>query len=194
MLRRADGETVPLTPRVVDTLLFLVENPDTVLDKERIMEAVWPDTIVEEKNLAQNISTLRRVFGETSGAHRHIVTVPGRGYRFVAKVKHAHATASPNGRRPTPPNPVGEAASFPLPRKITPSPIAQRPPRSFHRAAFVAALVLLLATTLVLVQNRRRVHKTDTAPLTKSRKAIAALSLRLFTSSPAARLQVTQPN
>jgi TolB-like protein/Tfp pilus assembly protein PilF len=51
------------------------------------MEAVWPDSIVEENNLSQNISTLRRIFGETPGSHSYIVTVPGRGYRFVAEVR-----------------------------------------------------------------------------------------------------------
>src|SRR3954463_6878096 len=80
------GTPVPLTSRVFDTLLYMLEHHDTVLDKERLMEAVWPDSIVEENNLTQNISTLRRVFGETPGSHRFIVTVPGRGYRFVASV------------------------------------------------------------------------------------------------------------
>src|SRR5260370_41233454 len=65
----------------------MVEHHDTVLDKERLMEAVWPDSIVEENNLSQNISTLRRIFGETPGSHSYIVTVPGRGYRFVAQVR-----------------------------------------------------------------------------------------------------------
>lgn len=51
------------------------------------MEAVWPDSIVEENNLSQNISTLRRIFSETPGSHSYIVTVPGRGYRFVAEVR-----------------------------------------------------------------------------------------------------------
>jgi TolB-like protein/DNA-binding winged helix-turn-helix (wHTH) protein/Flp pilus assembly protein TadD len=64
----------------------MVEHHDTVLDKERLMEAVWPDSIVEENNLSQNISTLRHIFGETPGSHSYIVTVPGRGYRFVAEV------------------------------------------------------------------------------------------------------------
>jgi DNA-binding winged helix-turn-helix (wHTH) protein/TolB-like protein/tetratricopeptide (TPR) repeat protein len=86
LLRRLDGTTVALTPRVFETLLFMVEHHDTVLDKERLMEAVWPDSIVEENNLSQNISTLRRIFGETPGSHNYIVTVPGRGYRFVAEV------------------------------------------------------------------------------------------------------------
>src|SRR5215211_2102972 len=87
VLRRVDGTPVPLTPRVFDTLLYMVEHHDSVLDKERIMEAVWPDSIVEENNLAQAISKLRQIFGETPGSHSYIVTVPGRGYRFVAEVK-----------------------------------------------------------------------------------------------------------
>jgi TolB-like protein/DNA-binding winged helix-turn-helix (wHTH) protein/Tfp pilus assembly protein PilF len=71
---------------VFETLLYMVEHQGIVLDKERLMEAVWPDSIVEENNLSQNISTLRRIFGETPGSHTYIVTVPGRGYRFVAEV------------------------------------------------------------------------------------------------------------
>ena len=86
LLRRLDGTPVPLTSRVFDTLLYMLEHHDSVLDKERIMEAVWPDSIVEENNLAQAISKLRQVFGEAPGSHRYIVTVPGRGYRFVAEV------------------------------------------------------------------------------------------------------------
>src|SRR6266498_2655209 len=85
-LQRLDGTPVPLTPRVFDTLLYMVEHHDSVLDKERIMAVVWPDSIVEENNLAQAISKLRQVFGETPGSHNYIVTVPGRGYRFVAEV------------------------------------------------------------------------------------------------------------
>ena len=86
LLRRLDGTPVPLTPRVFETLLYMVEHHDSVMDKERIMEAVWPDSIVEENNLAQAIWKLRQVFGETPGSHSYIVTVPGRGYRFVAEV------------------------------------------------------------------------------------------------------------
>jgi TolB-like protein/DNA-binding winged helix-turn-helix (wHTH) protein/tetratricopeptide (TPR) repeat protein len=94
LLQRLDGTTVPLTSRVFETLLYMVEHHDTVLDKERLMEAVWPDSIVEENNLSQNISTLRRIFGETPGSHRYIVTVPGRGYRFVAEVRDQTANGS----------------------------------------------------------------------------------------------------
>ena len=92
-LRRLDGTTIPLTPRVFDTLLYMVEHHDSVLDKERIMAVVWPDSIVEENNLAQAISKLRQVFGETPGSHSYIVTIPGRGYRFVAEVNKRTADA-----------------------------------------------------------------------------------------------------
>jgi DNA-binding winged helix-turn-helix (wHTH) protein/TolB-like protein/Flp pilus assembly protein TadD len=98
LLRRLDGTTVPLTPRVFETLLYMVEHHDTVLDKERLMEAVWPDSIVEENNLSQNISTLRRIFGETPGSHSYIVTVPGRGYRFVAEVSERTDIGSPTAK------------------------------------------------------------------------------------------------
>ena len=100
VLRQLDGTTVPLTPRVFETLLYMVEHHDTVLDKERLMEAVWPDSIVEENNLSQNISTLRRIFGETPGSHTYIVTVPGRGYRFVAEVSDLTNNGSSTVRKP----------------------------------------------------------------------------------------------
>jgi serine/threonine-protein kinase len=93
VLSRRDGTPVPLTPRVFDTLAFMVKHHGTVLDKERLMEAVWPDSIVEENNLSQNISTLRRVFGESPSSHQYIVTVPGRGYRFVPEVTIQEADA-----------------------------------------------------------------------------------------------------
>src|SRR5581483_10997194 len=97
LLRRLDGTPVSLTPRVFETLLYMVEHHGAVLDKERIMEAVWPDSIVEENNLAQAISKLRQVFGETPGSHNYIVTVPGRGYRFVAKVTENSAETASAG-------------------------------------------------------------------------------------------------
>ncbi len=99
LLRRLDGTMVPLTPRVFETLLYMVEHHSVVLDKERLMAAVWPDSIVEENNLSQNISTLRQIFGETPGSHRYIVTVPGRGYRFVAEVREQTGNGSATVKR-----------------------------------------------------------------------------------------------
>jgi len=84
-----DGRPLPLTPKAFDTLIYLVQHADVVLGKETLMRAIWADTAVEENNLNQCISVLRRVLGEKRAEHRYIVTVPGRGYRFVARVnKH----------------------------------------------------------------------------------------------------------
>jgi TolB-like protein/DNA-binding winged helix-turn-helix (wHTH) protein/Tfp pilus assembly protein PilF len=77
--------TVP--PKVFDTLLVLLENSGRVVEKDELMRLVWAETVVEENNLSQAISALRRALGEDPAAHRYIVTVPGRGYRFVAAVK-----------------------------------------------------------------------------------------------------------
>src|SRR5580765_5196966 len=81
-----DGKPLILTPKVFDTLLCLLRNRGRVLSKDEILQEVWPDTFVEEVNLAVNISTLRKALGESAQEARFIATVPGRGYRFVAAV------------------------------------------------------------------------------------------------------------
>ncbi len=82
-----DDQQVPLTSRAFDTLLVLVRNRQRVLEKDELLKTIWPDTVVEEANLAQNVSTLRKALGEAAGEHRYIATVPGRGYRFVGDVR-----------------------------------------------------------------------------------------------------------
>src|SRR5690349_8774786 len=81
------GTTIALTPRQFDTLLYLVEHCDRVITKEELMKAIWSDTFVEENNLNQSISAIRRNLGERRGDNRYIITVPGFGYRFAAPVK-----------------------------------------------------------------------------------------------------------
>lgn len=80
------NEVIPLAPKVFDTLLALVESGGRVVEKENLLETVWPDAFVEEGSLARSISTLRKVLGDNSHDPKYIVTVPKRGYRFVAKV------------------------------------------------------------------------------------------------------------
>ena len=82
-----DNEPVPLQLKAFETLLALVRHSEHVVLKDELMKAVWPDTFVEESNLAQNIFVLRKTLGETAGNHRYIVTIPGRGYRFADKVR-----------------------------------------------------------------------------------------------------------
>jgi len=81
-----DNQPVPLQLKAFETLLVLVRNSGQVVLKDDLMKSVWPDTFVEESNLAQNIFVLRKALGERAGEHRYIATIPGRGYRFVAKV------------------------------------------------------------------------------------------------------------
>src|SRR5436309_4651817 len=86
LLLKGDG-TVPRTSKAFETLLALIEHSGEVLEKDSLLNRVWPDTIVEEKNLTIAISTLRKALGETPSEHQFIVTVPGRGYKFVATVR-----------------------------------------------------------------------------------------------------------
>lgn len=86
---------VPIASRAFDTLLFLVRNPGRVVAKRELMDAVWGDAVVEENNLTQTISTLRQLLGERPDAHRFIVTVSGRGYRFIANLTRGVETADP---------------------------------------------------------------------------------------------------
>jgi DNA-binding winged helix-turn-helix (wHTH) protein/TolB-like protein len=82
-----NGRTVPLTPKAYETLLVLIKQRGRVVEKDELMKEIWPDTFVEEANLAHNISLLRRALGERPGEQQYIQTVPKRGYRFVAGVR-----------------------------------------------------------------------------------------------------------
>lgn len=83
------GEPVPLSPKLFDTLLALVRNSGHIVEKEDLIRQVWPDTFVEENNLSQYISTLRRTLGDGRHEQRYIETVPRRGYRFAVSVREA---------------------------------------------------------------------------------------------------------
>ncbi len=90
------GNPVALTPKIFDTLLYLVQHQGKVIAKDDLMRAVWPETVVEENNLNQSISTLRRVLGENRGENRYIATVPGRGYHFIPVVEVFAGLAQPS--------------------------------------------------------------------------------------------------
>ena len=81
------GEVVPLKPKAFDTLLALVERCGQVVEKDELIDRVWPGTAVEEGNLTFNISTLRKALGDDPRRHEYIVTIPGEGYQFVAGVR-----------------------------------------------------------------------------------------------------------
>jgi len=97
-LLEANGKRVALAPKVFDLLVLLLQNPGKLLEKEWLLNSLWPETFVEEANLSVNISTLRRALEVAGGAH-YIETIPKRGYRLVVEVQvlspivtTAHAT------------------------------------------------------------------------------------------------------
>lgn len=83
---RQDGSELPLTPRLFSALLLFVENADGLLEKDALMRALWPGLVVEENNLSQTISSLRRALGDEPPGSRYIQTVARRGFRFIASV------------------------------------------------------------------------------------------------------------
>lgn len=96
---RQDGAHVTLTLKSFEVLLVLIERRGQVVDKDVLLKLVWPDTIVEENNLARHISTLRKVLNDHPQDHQFIVTIPGRGYRFVAPVQELTRSEIPQPRR-----------------------------------------------------------------------------------------------
>ncbi|MCM2269629.1 MAG: transcriptional regulator [Thermoanaerobaculia bacterium] len=84
-----DGEPVELAGKPMELLVALVATRDRVVTRDELLALVWPDVVVEEANLTQTVSVLRRALGEAPGENRFVATVPGRGYRFVAPVTTA---------------------------------------------------------------------------------------------------------
>lgn len=137
-LSTLDGEAIPLTSRVFDTLLYLVRHHHRVIGKDELMREIWPDTFVEENNLNKNISILRRLLGETKDEHRFIVTIAGRGYEFVADVER------PGDEEPDP-DPKDSGATGPAdPHPVAAVAEAPSPDRTTTRARLLAGLAALL--------------------------------------------------
>ena len=81
------GAPAAVGARAFDLLVALIENRDRVVTKDELLRDVWPDVVVEEGNLTQQIFLLRKALGESAQQPRFIVTVPGHGYRFIAPVR-----------------------------------------------------------------------------------------------------------
>ena len=82
-----ENQPVAITPKTFETLLILVRHSREAVSKDDVMKELWPDSFVEEANLSQNIFMLRKALGESPEDRRYIVTLPGKGYRFVAEVR-----------------------------------------------------------------------------------------------------------
>jgi len=92
---RQDGQRIPLTPKVFHTLEILLRHRDRIVPKQELLSTIWPECHVEEANLTQNISVLRKALGETDSGTKYIATFPRQGYRFIGEVEEvAGQTAS----------------------------------------------------------------------------------------------------
>lgn len=172
------GELVPLTQKSFEILLLLVERQGSIVSKEELLETIWPDTFVEESNLAQNIYTLRKALGprpEGADGESYIATVPRRGYRFAAPVQELIQEPKAAVSTPAPPiaptessppvpvemvAPVVEPGSVPAPETSLP-PVVATPDRpdstwvSRNRWLVVAGAGVLLLGLAMLVSSRR---------------------------------------
>ena len=159
-----EGTPVSLTPKAFDTLLCLVRNQGRLVTKDELLRQIWPDTFVEEINLAVNISTIRKALGERAQECRFIATVPGHGYRFVAEVRNltkhnGNAKSSHSAENVITGAASGDYEVFTEPRKASDVVPAKRKP------LWVAILVtpaLLIAAILVTYLWRR--DKATNAP------------------------------
>jgi DNA-binding winged helix-turn-helix (wHTH) protein/TolB-like protein len=186
------GEPVPLTQKIFDLLLLLVQNSGHVVEKNRLMKEIWPDTFVEEGNLTQNISVLRKVLNDAG--HQYIQTVPRRGYRFVGHLREigdeseliieehsvARLVVEEHDRdapdlHPAPPNTVAPLVSI---GKLQSSGIW-----SSRRTTLLTGLALVAAASVFgyfWFSSSRRANRTTPAGSTQS---IAVLPFRVLSSN-----------
>ena len=137
------GEAMELTPRLFDALLFMVERPGDLLDKETLLAALWPGLVVEENSLNQCVSALRKTLADDAQSSRFIQTVPRRGFRFIAPVSLVADVADADADAAAEPDPETEPAPIPAPDAHNPArpgapTTAATPQRAMNRRVWVA--------------------------------------------------------
>ena len=148
------GQLIALTPKHFDTLLYLVENAGEVLEKDRLLSAIWPGVIVEENNLSQAISQLRRILEDDGAEHRYILTVPRRGYRFVAEVRPCTEVVASALPVPEPPMSAADITSEAMPPGSTITAAAGQTPAVALASSAAIAPSVAPATTAVPARTR----------------------------------------
>jgi TolB-like protein/DNA-binding winged helix-turn-helix (wHTH) protein/Flp pilus assembly protein TadD len=200
MLSR-QGSPVPLTPKAFDLLVVMLDNPHRVLTKEELIRAVWTDAFVEEGNLTQNISILRKALAEKSGQARMIVTIARRGYQFTADVVEvetpeaagvpvlaavSEAAAAPEAAAVPETVAVPEDAAVPeaAPTVVELPGVASEPRRQRRRWRVAALAIPLVAVAGVAGEVYRR-SAVDQPASRSERIMLAVLPFRNLTGDPA---------
>jgi TolB-like protein/DNA-binding winged helix-turn-helix (wHTH) protein/Tfp pilus assembly protein PilF len=163
-----DGKPIALTSKAFEILNLLVENHGRALSKEEMMRQVWPDSFVDESNLAQHIFHLRKVLGDTHEGQAYIETLPRHGYRFVAAVQQAPAKRA-------------EAAVSAGGTSQAVAAVAKSNPTKLRWVLGIAAGVLLTVSALVFVE-RGRIR--DPGPASSGKVMLAVLAFENLSGDP----------
>jgi DNA-binding winged helix-turn-helix (wHTH) protein/TolB-like protein/Tfp pilus assembly protein PilF len=188
-----DGEVVPLSPKAIETLILLVQNPGKLLEREMLMDALWPDVIVEEANLTVAVSQLRKAINQNGDKGEFIQTIPRVGYRFVAEVR---TVEEPPSRLPAvsfdsvQTNIVADDGNGAVPKLKelladqvqTPAPSAKRERIPWRRIAVAAASIFALTIIGGLLFSARQPKLPATSAQVKT---MAVLPFKILSADPA---------
>ena len=196
------GEPLPLSAKVFDILLLLIENRGHVVEKDRLMKEIWPDAFVEEGNLTQNISVLRKVLSEGEDSHPYIQTIPRRGYRFVGSVTeldyetddliieehsraHAVITDQQVTRRSSELDEKGNTreSELSVSSRVAALTGSKWPNRLFTARNLVSAAILAMVVVATVVSMRLLRGRTETAQ--PEIRSLAVLPLENLSGDPA---------
>jgi TolB-like protein/DNA-binding winged helix-turn-helix (wHTH) protein/tetratricopeptide (TPR) repeat protein len=166
-----DGVRLKLAERLIDTLFYLVANNGRIVEREELGRAVWGTRTVEDNNIAQAISTLRKVLQADGGTETFIVTVPGRGYRFAAPFTFASYSRLTAG-----PDEAAQAAPMPAP------PVSA--PWWRQRAMVGGAIAALGLVALIVARHPPAARDNAQPPFTPPAHSVAVLAFDNMTGDP----------
>ena len=172
-----DEELVSLTPKAFDTLLTLVQKSGKTIEKDDLMKAVWPGVVVEENNLNQNITALRKSLGDSRKDSQYIATIPGLGYRFVAEVIRVDVPSDSDSKQE-------QTEVIPDPRvtseNLAPPAAQDAPYRRFTAVHLVLALLAVLGVAAVVYALWKKEKEVPPETIT----SIAVLPLENLSGDP----------
>jgi Tol biopolymer transport system component/DNA-binding winged helix-turn-helix (wHTH) protein len=162
---KISDDTIALTPKVFETLLVLVQNRDHIMSKDELLNTIWPGHVVEESNITQNISVLRKALGETVSGKKYIATFPGRGYKFLEPVvvnDRAPAMLPKGSSTLSASLPDQKQEGFPVAMRIDPGRSRNSTLRRLLGYGAASGVLLLLGVLLIYFAHFRN-HRTGNA-------------------------------
>ena len=189
-----DQTPVPLAPKAFDILLYLVQNSGHLVKRDALMEAIWPDSFVEETNITVNISLLRKALGTIADGQPYIETVPRKGYRFNGGVTECEEPDEPRTEQRLEPEPAAiaepsipalpavPAASSSVPEAVTAQPSARTGWQSSAGRILLTTLVVV-ATVLGLFYLWSHLRARSTT-VSAAERSIAILPFRPLEAAP----------